>query len=368
MVDHIVSVDAGNGGVNAVLAKSNGGYKSFYEPSVRASATGAGLDLSDSRLQGLTRDFTYIDWNGHRYVTGDDVLTISRKALEHHMGANRYGNEFHQFLVAVALAKLGVKEGNVDLTVFAPPGLFSELKPHIKKRFTEGGGKVTIQISGDKKPRHWHYEYVNVIPEGIGAAACFALNEHGDPVHAPALDDEVVLLDLGAHTLDALKFINGNFNSESLDHATWEAGGVHIHIREPILRTIKKQGDDFANLTVDDVDRVIRAGSVSDDYTLRVAGYEIDLKATLDKYRERYAEWIANNIGDGVFDGFRGVKSVILVGGGASLVEDHLKKWYGDKILDRKKFDTTKKLHPVDMNAVGGLRVALARIKQARPA
>jgi hypothetical protein len=58
------------------------------------------------------------------------------------------------------------------------------------------------------------------------------------------------------------------------------------------------------------------------------------------------------------------VKSVILVGGGASLVEDHLKKWYGEKLLDRKKYDTTKKLHPADMNAIGGLRFALARLKQ----
>jgi hypothetical protein len=364
MADYIVSVDAGNGGVNAVLAKPNGGYKSVYEPSVRAAATGGGLDLEQAR----TLKYSYADWNGHRYVTGDDVLTVSRRALEHHIGANRYGNEFHQFLVAIALAKLGVKEGTVDLTVFAPPGLFNELKPHIKKRFTEGGGEVNIQITGDKKMRHWKYEMVTVIPEGIGALACFALDDSGELVHAPALDGEVVLLDLGAHTLDGIKAINGNFNPESLENATWEAGGVHIHIREPILRAIKKHGDDFANLTVDDVDRVIRLGSVSGDYTLQVAGYEIDIKATLDKYRERYAEWIANNIGDGVFDGFRGVKSVILVGGGAALVEDHLKKWYGDKLLDRKKYDTTKKLHPVDMNAVGGLRFALARLKQGRPA
>jgi hypothetical protein len=67
-----------------------------------------------------------------------------------------------------------------------------------------------------------------------------------------------------------------------------------------------------------------------------------------------------------VFDGFRGIKSVILVGGGAVLVEDHLKKWYGDKILDRKKHETTKKLHPVDMNAVCVIRFALARLKKEK--
>ena len=129
MADYIASVDAGNGGVNAVLAKKNGGYKSFYEPSVRAAATGGGLDLANAR----NLEYTYIDWNGHRYVTGDDVLRVTRRALERHMGANRYGNEFHQFLVALALSKLGVKEGTVDLTVFAPPGLFSQLTP--KERY-----------------------------------------------------------------------------------------------------------------------------------------------------------------------------------------------------------------------------------------
>jgi len=363
VADYIASVDAGNGGVNAILAKNSGGYKTHYEPSVRAAATGGdGLDF------GSTLKYIYIDWNGHRYVTGDDVLRVTRRAMERHMGANRYGNEFHQFLVAVALAKLGVKDGSVDLTVFAPPGLYKELKPHIHKRFLENGGKVTIQLSGEKKPRHWHYENLSVMPEGIGAAMCFGLDDRGEMVHAPALEGRVIVLDLGAHTLDALQLENSNFNPEALEYATWEAGGVHVHIREPILRAIKKRGEDFADLTVEDVDQVIRLGSISGDYTLRVAGYEVDLKAILDKYRERYAEWIANNIGDGVFAGFRGMKSVILVGGGAVLVEDHLRKWYGDKLLDRKKYDTTKKLHPVDMNAVGGLRFALARLKQGRPA
>jgi len=38
MSDYIASVDAGNGGTNAVLSQPKG-YKSFYEPSVRAAAT-----------------------------------------------------------------------------------------------------------------------------------------------------------------------------------------------------------------------------------------------------------------------------------------------------------------------------------------
>lgn len=361
MSDYIASVDAGNGGTNAILAQPKG-YKSFYEPSVRAAASGESLELGKQ----WELDYDYVDWDGHRYVTGDDVIRVSRRQLERHMGANRYGNEFHQMLVAHALARLGVKSGTVDLTLFTPPGLFNDLKQFVKERFSQRGGKVEISLKGDKKPRKFQYNQITIWPEGLGAAVCFALDDKGDLVPSDILNGEVVVLDLGAHTLDAIQLSNGNFNAESLQHATWEAGGVHVHIREPILRAVKKQlGDDAANLTVDDIDRIIRLGSVSGDYTLTVAGLDADLKPLVDRYCERYAEWVSNNIADGVFDGFRGIKSVILVGGGAGLVEPYLSKqtWYGNKILDRKTHKTTKDVHPVDMNAVGGLRLALHRLK-----
>jgi hypothetical protein len=243
--------------------------------------------------------------------------------------------------------------------------MYNELKAHMPKRFLENGAEVTIKLKDDKKPRIWRYENIVVWPEGIGAAACFVIDDKGEFVASSILSGDTVVLDLGAHTLDALKLVDGNFNPEALEHATWEAGGVHVHIREPILRVLKQKSDDFASLSVDDVDRAIRLGLVSGDFTLRYGGFEVNIKPLLDKYRERYAEWVANNIGDGVFDGFRGTKSVILVGGGATLVEDHLKKWYGDKLLDRQKHKSTQKIHPVDMNAVGGLRFALMRLKKA---
>ena len=78
MSDYIISTDAGNGGTNAIMAKPNGGFKSHYIPSVRASATGETLGLGkDMELQ-----YEYIDWNGHRYVAGDDVIRITRRNLE----------------------------------------------------------------------------------------------------------------------------------------------------------------------------------------------------------------------------------------------------------------------------------------------
>ena len=360
MSDHIASIDAGNGGVNAVIStKTKKGYKSHFEPSVRAAATGDSLGIGKQ----WEMDYKYVDWNGHRYITGDDVLRVTKRGLERHMGSNRYGNELHQFLVAKALAELGVKDGTVDLTLFAPPGLFADLRDEMIDRFMKDPAPK-IQLKGDKQAREWEYSNITVWPEGIGAAACFVLDPKGGMVHSDILTGETVILDAGAHTLDALKMVDGNFNPEMLEHATWEEGGVDVHLRQPILRVVKKQSSDFVGVTVDDIDRVIRNGTVSGDYTLRAGGMEADLEPLVTKYRERYAEWVANNIGDGVFNGFKGIKSVIVVGGGAWLIEEHLRQWYGDKLLNRKKQPQTKRIAPEDMNAVGGLRLAMMRQKE----
>ena len=104
-------------------------------------------------------------------------------------------------------------------------------------------------------------------------------------------------------------------------------------------------------------------GLTGGDYSLRVAGYEVDLQPLIDKHRERYGEWLANNVLDGTFNGLRGIKSLILVGGGAVLIEDFLREWYGDKVLNRKKQAETRKIHPTEFNCIGGLRLAKMRLK-----
>jgi len=358
MSDHIVSVDAGNGMVNAVLARPGGKYRSVAFPSVRAAATGDSLGLDDFELK-----YFYADWNGFRYVVGDDVTRVTRRHLERHTGGNRYGNELHAFLIAVALARLGIKSGTVDLTVFAPPGMFREARETMPGRLMEYDGQVTIKLSTDKRPRSWQYQKITVWPEGIGAAACFILDAKGQPSGSDALAGDVVILDSGVHTLDALVLSDGNFNPENLQSTTYEDGGIDTHIRQPILQALKKVSDDFAPISVDDVDRAIRTGLDTGDYTLTSGGASVDLQKLLDKYRERYAEWVGNNIIDGPLDGLRGIKSLILVGGGAVLIEDHIKRWHGDKLLDRTKSPEIKKIHPVDLNAVGGLRLALMQGK-----
>ena len=235
-------------------------------------------------------------------------------------------------------------------------GLYLEAKGDIEARIKKMSGKVALQFKGDKRPRAFTIEQVTVWPEGLGAVACYLFDKAGKPIDSDLLEGEIVVLDSGMYTLDALQVSNGQFNPESLASATWEGAGISTHLLTPMLRTLKKQGQDFQLLHTDAVDRVIRQGITTGDYTLRVAGQQVDIKPLLDKYSERYAEWISNNIIDGVFNGLRGIKTLILVGGGAVFIRDQLPKWYPDKLAP-----ALPDIVPVDMNAVGGLRLALSR-------
>lgn len=349
MANQIVSIDGGNGYTKAVAATRKR-YKSTGFPSIRAASSGDRLGLGkDMELQ-----YSVYDWNGFRYIAGDDVVTVSHQRLERHLGADRYANEFHQFLVAVALFELGVKPGPVDLTLFAPPGLFNAIKTDMKYRFEQK--PVSLGVNGETMT--WEYDQVAIWPEGIGAAACFILDDDGTVAGGEALAGEVLIIDSGAYTLDILQMTNGNFNPESLQHATWENQGLHTHILQPILQGLKRTDTEFSTMPVDHIDRVMRLGLVSGDYMLSWADLEVDIEPLVNRYSERYAEWIANNVIDGVYAGLRGIRAALVVGGGATLVSQYLSGWYGAKVIDPKSYATTKKIHPAEFNAVGGLRLA----------
>lgn len=358
MSNFIVAVDAGNGFTNAVRAKGRS-YESIGFPSVRASVTGDSLGLGEK----FEMSVDYVEWGGFRYVVGDDVF-ISRKAVERHQGAFRYGDEFWLFLVATALGKLLPKKGGkVDLTVFAPPSMFFDAQHGIAERMKEIHNQIAIKFKGDKRPRIFTIENITVHPEGLGAVAAFALDDKGQPVESDILEGQVVVLDMGMYTLDALQMNDGQFNPESLQSATWEGQGIKAHILDPILRTVKKAGDDFALLTTDDIDACLRRGINTGDYNLVSGGSSVNIEAGVQKFSERYADYISNNVIDGVFNSLRGIKGVILVGGGATLAAQYVAKYYPDKLLTVDEHKHVANVPATELNAVGGIRLAMARQK-----
>lgn len=62
-----------------------------------------------------------------------------------------------------------------------------------------------------------------------------------------------------------------------------------------------------------------------------------------------------------MFNSLRGIKSLIIVGGGATLTAIHLAGYYPDKLLSVAKHKHVAKILPTELNAVGGIRLAIAR-------
>jgi hypothetical protein len=349
----IAASDTGNGNVNAMLAKSK---KSISFPSIRARVTSKELNIG----KGFEVDYTWAEWQGNRYAVGDDALTLNRQGIDRHMGAARYGGEHHRFLTAYALARLGVKSGSVDLTLTLPPAMLNDLKKPVMDAYTKQ--PVHITLKGDKKPREWRYDSVTIWPEGFAAVGCFMFDSAGaKSALAAKLSGDVVLLDCGAYTANVFRLHDGTFNPADLPFASIPNGGGNTHIRLQLLEWVQGGGGDLAGVTLDDIDRVIRLGSVSGDYKLTFGRAEVDLKEMLDYLSQQYADWLANNALDTRFDGLRDINAILVLGGNAPYVMPHLQEWYNGKVIEYTSWREFAGLHPADLNAAGSIRLALAR-------
>lgn len=365
MYTHIVSSDAGNGGTNTAVLKS--GQKPTsptcdYFPSVRAVIRGKGLGLGAD----LEHQYSPVDWNSQRYIVGDDVTRISKGGLDRFLGPDRYGSEFHQFLVMTALARCGVglkSPADIGLTLFCPPGYFADQKDSIRRAFE---GK-TYHLSYAEKPYSITVQKVWVVPEGQAALYCFNLTPDGQPNQNNPLVGDVLVLDSGVYTLDAVLIRDGKVSPEqtfSLPNA-----GLDQFIRKPLMLAAQSAGRDFAGVGEDEIDQLIRDYATATHEldrpraaTLYHGGYTVDLYAAFQRECANYVNWIGNNV-LAKFDGLRGVKHVVLVGGGAALITPLMCAMFPDKIKNSETppHYAAGKVHPVNMNVIGGLRIAVAK-------
>lgn len=150
-----------------------------------------------------------IVWDGGAYALGTAPLPA---------GAVLPGNDLYQFLTAVAVARLGVQEGRVDLNLFVPLTGFHSGEIGIQGSFRHAGPTVAIQF--EEQAREWRYYSITVWPQGVGAAACLMLDERGRVVDA--LPGETLIIDVGHGSLDTLRITDGDFNPERMAHRTWE--------------------------------------------------------------------------------------------------------------------------------------------------
>lgn len=357
MAHYTAASDTGNGNTNAIVKVEGGREKSLCISSIRAKVSSQTLGLGKR----AELDYVWAEINGVRYAFGDDCLMVNRAEIDRHMGEKRYLHEHHRSLTAYALARLGVKNGTVDLTLMCPPRLYNDLKDGMIASYMDS--PVEILLRGDKKPRTWEYSSVIIWPEGFAALACFMLDKNGGVAASEIMAGDVVILDTGAHTANAFIAHNGKFNSAHLVHSSIEHGGGDTHIRTPLLEWVRGLGGELSAVTTDDIDRVLRLASASGDYTLRFGLASVDLLPALQPLALDYAHWLSNNVIDSRFNALRGINRLLIVGGNAAYITAHIATWYEGKVITEKDCYAAglNGWHTSDYNAIGGLRLALAR-------
>lgn len=354
---YLIAVDAGNGGVNAVISLGDGKSKSYYTPSYRALTDGRTLS-SQGGLQ--TMKYEYVIWKDQKYVMGNDAMRLNSDGVEVHQGDARYGNDLHSMLIAYAIAKLGVAAGSIALCIFLPPGIYNDAAGVVRKAFM--GQSVTIQLSTDKEPRQWTYDSVTILPEGTGAALCLGVDELGNPRQHPLLDGRVIFFDGGMKTFDALEITNGEINPKNLISATYKTEGIYRHIIQPILSHYKHK---YPYLSIGHIDAAIRNGIGGAGYILDPDNARIDIEGAVKSAARAYADYVANAIIDTNYESFVAFRGAYFYGGLANFSPfmDAMLEFYPEKVIDLKKVSELKKINPVDMNAVAGLRFLLAKQK-----
>ncbi|GAH00500.1 unnamed protein product, partial [marine sediment metagenome] len=249
--EYTVAVDGGNGLVNARALWPNGKIKSTQLSAISARVTGHTLGIGSQELS-----FSWWELPDGKYVFGDDVSLVGDR-VNSHQSLYRYGDKSHRDLTAVALATMGIKGGDIDLTVFCPPGIFKQERKRITAAFQNA--PVKIRRKKERKWREWEYKSVLVLPEGIAALACFALDEQGYPIeNPPALRGPVLALDLGMLTADSFLCQDGKFSAENIHNATSTDGGIKRHVLEPILDDLRSESKEFRYFNWADVDMVLR--------------------------------------------------------------------------------------------------------------
>lgn len=196
----------------------------------------------------------------------------------------------------------------------------------------------------------------------------FNLLPDGTPNDQTPLIGDTLLLDSGVYTLDCVYIKDGKVSPEQT--FSLQDKGLDYFIRKPLMQAAHESGRDFSGVTEDDIDVLIRSfASAADERGQQTAcalnhgGYVVDLYPVMTRAISSYVNWIGNNILPR-FDGLRGVKHVVLIGGGASLITPLLCDLYPEKIKNSSTppHYALSRIAPHNLNVIGGLRVALAKV------
>lgn len=350
--DFIASVDAGNGGINAASRKGDGTcHASHFSASGRVEISPEEFD--DPQLKKMMHRVDLYKWKGRTYAYGDDVAYFRRHTIERNSGNLRYGEDAHQMYVAASLANMGV-HGDVDVTLFLPPGKYNDQKETLIKAFH--GQTHFIEVStaeGVEYEAVIKYKNVRVLPEGIGVVFCNRYDQNGKPDDSLLnyLSGEVVFNDIGKYTSDVVVVNNGKFDPTAI--RTYDDFGMNSQVIMPIHEALGKQNKDWKYILPEEIDFAIREGTYS---FMSPSGQVVKFAKLYEKQMKSFADIYATEIIQKQYRGYEGMAGGIYIGGGSKGIRSYHAERYRTKVFSPEAIGNVDE---TEVNAIGGLRFVL---------
>lgn len=302
----LFSADIGNGFVKC--KSSLAGSASFP---AAISATSGMLDGFNMFGMGKPNNDFVIGYNGKEYAIGDTVRLkgLTPVTIQHR---SRIATDYYRVLFAAALASTIWESATVRAVVSLPPAAYwdkDKLKAILAGEYIvdlPGLGEVVYSVPADS---------LSVIPEGVGAACCMALDERGNDRPGEYLSSSTVgIVDIGTYTtdfilLDQLRIVRSG--CDSLTHALHD---IYSKLRQ------------FCNANGYSLDHYLADRIMRQRYFM-AGGIRHDLNGQIDQWVGELVPALSGTIRS-LWNGGDDCDHMILAGGGSDLIYTQLAMEY----------------------------------------
>jgi plasmid segregation protein ParM len=305
IIEHVVSLDHGNGWV-----KARGNKKKIVRPSYIGELAKVGTsysDVEDLRLE----EYTSGEYKGETYVWGDDIKNVN-ESIPTYSQNNRYTNKFYQLVSLFAIYEAlgtGKKFENVLVVTGVPS---NEKGSEAESELIEG--LVGTHFINGKRIS---IVEVVVLPQPLGTVMSLYLDDEGFIADSKFQNSLVGVIDVGTGTSD-LDIIQ---NLRRLDEYESVPFGM-MDIYKNIAKHLKSQG--VRNVDIPKVEEGWSLGVYKQSERNVVSFSEYKKKAVEDVFKQLEAKI---NI---VWKDLKRFDRLIITGGGAKIFEKSFDKYIND--------------------------------------
>lgn len=298
----LFAFDLGNGYCKVKSVETAAEYPSIY-----------GVLSRRNTLVNLN-DYLIIEFNDTRYVFGDDVRLLCDTEPTALTSRIRYTSDRYRLLFASALMKtFGHQVGQEIIyprgVISIPVGEFNIQKDKEVRELLQGEYAIH-NLSGGTLYVHLNPQDLIIIPEGLGTFWLEAFAPDGSMYERYAQGGAAVV-DIGYYTTDVVLMQNGIYVVGGAQSADIGMGNV----AEAVLEELRRQG--AYGLDVWEVDKHLH------EERIEINGRDYPLTPIVEKELMTLTERVQNFVKTTLRG--KNVRTVILGGGGGSLVEPYLK-------------------------------------------